>query len=476
MKIKDEISSLHFKYSINSALTPEQYAHLENEFIAIINTALRENSKIEGTIHKTVMEWLEKTLGHASPSEKTLSKACFSFLYLKYLNSGGFTSEKYEELETAFIDVLKKALRYNGKEKQSIENTARKLSLLFHPDKEHDELIIQWLEKTLGNYSSNEKLFSKAVCFNIFSNCKYEQLNKPTPLSYTELFEKMYSNFSIQTLKDFCEAQKETASNKMQAQFYTDCIEMLGNVIKYHKNVDFSQCKIPATWAHKILPVTITSTIGVVFAQELCVFYGICFIYNRLGHSMKQSTTLPVRLFGTAMEASSENAILSAAIGFVKIHTQVTAMCNSSHKRIVQEFDYIQQFVKKLLPYSEKKNILALTQYQFQSPCLEEVITPLKNYLITTDKQSFKKVRCGQQKSDAVKKFFYNLIILEANRILRPREIWSLLENLARTDVILNNSGTIQTALLDTKDRFFHLYRSAIKQDEQEANPQISMS
>lgn len=359
-----------------------------------------------------------------------------------------------EKLETEFEKIINNALKENGNNQTAIETTFRKLAPIFHSDTiTHCDAII-FLEHTLGNYSATEKPFSKGACFKIYSQCKDTLLN---PKDYT-----------FQMFKDFCISGKATATSFIQSQFYENCIVMLNQIQQYHHAVDLEQCRPFANFSQKMFPFMVTSSLGALFMQEMFAFYGMCFLYNRLGQIMQNNTTnRACQFFGQSIATVSGQVMMSTATCFIKIHTLTTAMCNNNLTEVIAQFEYVKstvqqmlpfRMIKSLLPYSEKKSILALTSYEFRSPNLEKIVQPLKGYLIETDKQCLKSLRCGQQKSDAVKDFFYDLMVLESQESLKPKTIWDLLNNLALTEVI-QHKGEVQNALLACRELFFSYYQ-----------------
>lgn len=369
-----------------------------------------------------------------------------------------FSPLQREQLEKQFIQLIDKALIENGTDKATIETTARKLSILFHPDRGMLTASVAWMENTLGNYSATDKPFSKAICFNIFSLCKDAYLNT----------DEQYQDYTFHMFKTFCVTRKATATTLIQSLFYDSCLTMLNQIEQYHQTVDLAHCRPCVNFSQKMFPVVVSSSVSILLAHEMLAFYGMCFFYNRLGIMMKNNApNRPCQFFGQSMASITGNMMMLTATSFMKIHTLTTAMCNNNLAGVIAQFEYVKaavqqmlpfRMIKSLLPYSEKKSILALTRYEFRSPHLEKIVQPLKGYLIEADRQCLKSLRCGQQKSDAVKDFFYDLMVLESQESLKPKTVWDLLNNLALTDVI-QHKGEVQKALLASRELFFSYYQ-----------------
>ncbi|WED43825.1 hypothetical protein [Legionella cardiaca] len=220
--------------------------------------------------------------------------------------------EEKQKIEANLIALISQYLSQDGLVSETIHGHAKKLQLLFHPDKYPvSSPESKWLQYTLSSGCPE-----KAPCFYLVELSEKKLTNPDAPEFHFQ------SASSMEALIERIKRDRENATTHTQRALLDSILVMLSSAEEYNGDVNNN---ISVIWAQRItqlMPYLTTGYCVSFFLEELALLYAVTFTLSRGGQWLEHSSSVRCQTVGHMMRMFGDS-IFSAATALIARLTEL---------------------------------------------------------------------------------------------------------------------------------------------------------
>ncbi|CEK11205.1 hypothetical protein [Legionella hackeliae] len=229
-----------------------------------------------------------------------------------YKNKTEITSEAKQKIEASLIALICQYLSQDGLTPENIRSHAKKLQLLFHPDKYPVSMPqSKWLQKTLS-----VDPVKMATCFHLVNMCEKKLTDPEAP-------EFHFGNIlTMDALIARVKQDRDRAPTYTQRALLESILAMLTSAEDYNKQMNGNISIIWAKRISQLMPYLTTGYCLSFFLEELALLYAVTFTLSKGGSWLEKSSSTQGQTIGCMMRMFSE-AIFGAVTALIARLTEL---------------------------------------------------------------------------------------------------------------------------------------------------------
>ncbi len=315
-------------------------------------------------------------------------------------NTQSFTTllstTQLSEFKTRFIFWLNSKLLADGINEREITRNYKRLTLMFHPDKNLAASFpaLLWVEQQFIAHHYDNSFVILAECYN--------------KLVHPEQYKKLDFE-GINNIDDFrlwLEKEREHSTN---TSYKNLCNQSINLINESHLFFDETGTLNPVALKKMVqfVPALIT-TYGMSFVvDKLLIIYSLYFVILHAGRQLERSNGQELQVMGRVLHQGTANAAKWNTALLCYLVENIFSLSRLG-------FHWSTQLNKQFLPsIVTLNNELVLVKKKqeiiFNHPELQQIAALFNDYLSLNNQQFFKSARIGAEKNKAVKRFLLGL-------------------------------------------------------------------